>query len=115
MRWWLIMLTLPLLAGCSAAGSGMPDASEPVAGTAAPARPADTAGPATATTAPAAATEPPGATAAPAATTTPVRAALPDYGPAPEFTNSTWLNTDRPLRLADLRGRVVALDMWTFG
>ena len=40
---------------------------------------------------------------------------LPDYGPAPEFVNEVWLNTDKPLRLADLRGKVVAVDMWTFG
>jgi thiol-disulfide isomerase/thioredoxin len=40
---------------------------------------------------------------------------LPDMGPAPELTNTIWLNTDHPLRLADLRGKVVALDMWTFG
>lgn len=40
---------------------------------------------------------------------------LPDYGPAPEFVNDVWLNTDKPLRLADLRGKVVAVDMWTFG
>jgi thiol-disulfide isomerase/thioredoxin len=40
---------------------------------------------------------------------------LPDYGPAPEFTNAVWLNTDGPLTLADLRGKVVAVDMWTFG
>ena len=40
---------------------------------------------------------------------------LPDLGPAPELTNETWLNTDIPLRLAELRGRVVAIDMWTFG
>jgi len=40
---------------------------------------------------------------------------LPDLGPAPELENDTWLNTDRPLRLADLRGKVVLLDMWTFG
>ncbi|MBI2331666.1 MAG: hypothetical protein HYU84_05830 [Chloroflexi bacterium] len=42
-------------------------------------------------------------------------ASLPDLGPAPELTNDTWLNTDSPLRLADLRGKVVAIDMWTFG
>ncbi len=41
-------------------------------------------------------------------------AALPDLGPAPELTNSVWLNTGSPLRLADLRGRVVGLEMWTF-
>jgi thiol-disulfide isomerase/thioredoxin len=42
-------------------------------------------------------------------------ASLPDLGPAPELTNDTWLNMDAPLRLADLRGKVVALEMWTFG
>ncbi len=40
---------------------------------------------------------------------------LPDYGPAPELENDVWLNVDGPLRLADLRGRVVLLEMWTFG
>jgi thiol-disulfide isomerase/thioredoxin len=40
---------------------------------------------------------------------------LPDLGPAPELKNDTWLNVDSPLRLADLRGRVVLLEMWTFG
>ena len=40
---------------------------------------------------------------------------LPDLGPAPELANSVWLNTDSPLRLADLRGKVVGLEMWTFG
>lgn len=42
-------------------------------------------------------------------------ASLPDLGPAPELTNATWLNVDAPLRLADLRGKVVGLEMWTFG
>lgn len=45
-------------------------------------------------------------------------ASLPDLGPAPELTNDIWLNVDaqaNPLRLADLRGKVVALEMWTFG
>lgn len=41
--------------------------------------------------------------------------ALPDFGPAPELTNTVWLNTDQPLRLASLRGKVVLLEMWTFG
>ena len=40
---------------------------------------------------------------------------LPDLGLAPELTNTTWLNVDSPLRLADLRGKVVILEMWTFG
>lgn len=40
---------------------------------------------------------------------------LPNLGAAPEFVNDVWLNTDKPLRLADLRGRVVLVDMWTFG
>jgi len=36
-------------------------------------------------------------------------------GKAPELTNEIWLNTDHPLRLADLHGQVVLLEMWTFG
>lgn len=33
---------------------------------------------------------------------------------APEFdTGMDWLNTESPLSLADLRGRVVLLDFWT--
>ena len=42
-------------------------------------------------------------------------ASLPDLGAAPELTNDTWLNTEAPLRLADLRGNVILLEMWTFG
>jgi uncharacterized protein YcfL len=42
-------------------------------------------------------------------------AELPNLGEAPELTNEVWLNTDYPLRLANLRGKVVLLDMWTFG
>jgi hypothetical protein len=34
--------------------------------------------------------------------------------PAPELRGGAWLNSP-PLRLAGLRGRVVLLDMWTFG
>ena len=41
-------------------------------------------------------------------------ASLPDLGPAPELTNDTWLNVDAPLRLANLRGKVVIVEMWTF-
>ena len=32
----------------------------------------------------------------------PKLASLPDLGPAPELMNTTWLNVDSPLRLADL-------------
>jgi thiol-disulfide isomerase/thioredoxin len=45
----------------------------------------------------------------------PVTASLPDLGPAPELTNETWLNVDSPLLIADLRGKVVIVEMWTFG
>jgi hypothetical protein len=53
----------------------------------------------------------------------PTRASRPDpstgsgrsLGLAPELTNEVWLNVEAPLRLADLRGKVVAIDMWTFG
>ena len=41
-------------------------------------------------------------------------ARLQDLGPAPELHNKVWLNVDHPLRLADLRGKVVLLEMWTF-
>ena len=40
---------------------------------------------------------------------------LENFGPAPELNNELWLNTDHALRLADLQGKVVLLDMWTFG
>ena len=40
---------------------------------------------------------------------------LRDYGPAPELTNIIWLNSEQPLRLKNLHGKVVLLDMWTFG
>ena len=45
----------------------------------------------------------------------PKAASLPDLGIAPELTNDTWLNVDAPLRLANLRGKVVIVEMWTFG
>ncbi len=33
----------------------------------------------------------------------------PDFPPGLD-----WINTDRPLKLDDLRGRIVILDFWTF-
>jgi thiol-disulfide isomerase/thioredoxin len=39
---------------------------------------------------------------------------LPDYGPAPDFIGTQrWFNS-RPLHLADLRGKVVLVDFWTY-
>lgn len=35
---------------------------------------------------------------------------------APEFPrNLTWFNTTRPLTMADLQGKLVLLDFWTYG
>jgi hypothetical protein len=40
---------------------------------------------------------------------------LPDLGQAPDFTNEVWLNTETPLNLETLRGKVVLVEFWTFG
>lgn len=48
-------------------------------------------------------------------TTMPKVASLPDLGPAPELTNDIWLNVPSPLRIAELQGKVVIVEMWTFG
>ncbi len=40
-------------------------------------------------------------------------ASLPSKGPAPELNNKVWLNSE-PLKLADLRGKVVMVEFWTF-
>jgi thiol-disulfide isomerase/thioredoxin len=42
------------------------------------------------------------------------RSLLRDLGPAPELNNKVWLNTPAPIHLADLRGKVILLEMWTF-
>jgi thiol-disulfide isomerase/thioredoxin len=34
--------------------------------------------------------------------------------PAPDFDNEVWINTEK-LKLADLRGKVVLVEFWTFG
>lgn len=40
---------------------------------------------------------------------------LPDSIRAPEFPPSLdWINVASPLQLADLRGRLVLLEFWTF-
>lgn len=42
---------------------------------------------------------------------------LSDYGRvrAPEFPSGlAWFNTERPLTLAGLRGKLVLLDFWTY-
>src|SRR5690349_11600345 len=38
-----------------------------------------------------------------------------NYGAAPELNNTTWLNVEKPLKLKDLRGKVILLEFWTFG
>ena len=48
-------------------------------------------------------------------TAMPKVASLPDLGPAPELTNDIWLNVPSPLRIAELQGKVVIVEMWTFG
>jgi len=40
---------------------------------------------------------------------------LNDYGPAPDIvTDGKWFNTDKPLNMEDLKGKVVLLDFWTY-
>ena len=42
-------------------------------------------------------------------------ASLPNLGEAPDFLNGTkWLNTDAPVSLSELKGKVVLVDFWTY-
>lgn len=66
----------------------------------------------TACSPPAAAPGAPGS-AEPAPTATTIE--YPVLGTAPELVGDVWINTAEPLRLAALQGRVVLLEMWTFG
>jgi len=50
-----------------------------------------------------------------AAPALPFMADLPVIGVAPELHDGAWLNSAAPLSMAGLRGKVVALEMWTFG
>ncbi len=45
----------------------------------------------------------------------PLTVELQDLGAAPEITNDTWINADAPVRLANLQGKVVVVEFWTFG
>jgi thiol-disulfide isomerase/thioredoxin len=104
MRWTTLLLTTIFLAACATPIGSPPTSSAPLQPTVP--EPREAARP-TATTRPVETTVP---------TVEPIfQADLPDLGAAPELNNEVWLNTDRPLRLADLRGQVVLLDMWTFG
>jgi hypothetical protein len=46
-------------------------------------------------------------------------AAFPNERPvvhAPDFPgNLDWINTSQPLTLADLKGKIILLDFWTYG
>ena len=48
-------------------------------------------------------------------TRAPIQVDLPDMGEAPEILNDTWVNTDVPVTLASVQGKVVLLEFWTFG
>lgn len=45
----------------------------------------------------------------------PIQVDLPDMGAAPEILNETWINSDGPVTLESVRGKVVLLEFWTFG
>jgi thiol-disulfide isomerase/thioredoxin len=45
----------------------------------------------------------------------PIQVDLPDMGVAPEILNETWINSESPVTLESVRGKVVLLEFWTFG
>jgi thiol-disulfide isomerase/thioredoxin len=45
----------------------------------------------------------------------PIQVDLPDRGVAPEILNETWINSESPVTLESVRGKVVLLEFWTFG
>ncbi len=45
----------------------------------------------------------------------PLTETLPNFGQAPELVTDTWINSNTPYRLADLKGQVVLIEMWTLG
>lgn len=51
----------------------------------------------------------------PMPTDTEVSPLLPVLGPAPSWENEVWINSETPLPLEELRGKVVLLEFWTFG
>lgn len=51
----------------------------------------------------------------PSGTTTDTTGLFNQHLPAPEFVGiSSWLNTQKPLTLSDLKGKVVLVDFWTY-
>jgi thiol-disulfide isomerase/thioredoxin len=96
MRWMILMAATVFLGACAGSIGLQPTPIVPVPPTVAP---IDTVQPA----------------ATPTIEVAHFRADLPDLGEAPELNNEVWLNTDQPVRLAEVRGKVIVLDMWTFG
>lgn len=96
MKPWLVLLFSLFLAACVATG---PRARSPLLTLVAPFS-----------------ISPPSETPSLTTTTEPaMNSAYPDLGPAPELYGDIWLNSEAPLHLKNLHGKVVLVDMWTFG